>query len=153
MGIIKLFEDFKKWHSLSGIVLLLEDKILLVHPRKFRKNDKKWSIPKGHVEGGSDLVSALKELKEETGITISSDPLYEFNYDYVKNKAKKDLKVFVYRFTRDDIGKYLKKAKKREKIRGSLFNKKEIYQARFFTIDEAEIHLEKKIRGLLGHLK
>jgi|GEM_PF-6994175 len=154
MRIIKiLFEYFKKCQSLSGIVLLLEDKILLVQPRKFRKHDKKWSIPKGHVESGNYLESALNELKEETGITISSDPLYEFNYEYVKNKAKKDLKVFVYRLTKDDIGKYLKKTKKIEKIRGSLFNNNEIYQSRFFTIEEAEIHLEKKLRGLLKNLK
>ena len=54
-----------KYHNLSGIALIVEDKILLVHPRKHKDIETKWSLPKGHIEGKDSLDSALKELKEE----------------------------------------------------------------------------------------
>ena len=50
MDRIKLYEEFRKIrksdfmvHSLSGIAVIVEDRILLVHPKKFKKDADKWS--------------------------------------------------------------------------------------------------------------
>ena len=37
-------------HKLSGVVLIYNNKMLLVRPKKFRRKMRKWSIPKGHIE-------------------------------------------------------------------------------------------------------
>ena len=37
-------------HKLSGVVLIYNNKILLVRPKKFKRKMRKWSIPKGHIE-------------------------------------------------------------------------------------------------------
>lgn len=56
-----------------------------------------WSFPKGHVEDGETPVeTALRELKEETGITdvslIGSAPLFHEEYKIIRNLGEK-LKV------------------------------------------------------------
>lgn len=51
--------------------------VLLVHPGGpfwAHKDDGAWSIPKGEVNPGEDLlVAARRELAEETGITVDGD--------------------------------------------------------------------------------
>ncbi len=51
------------------ICISASNKVLLV---KGRKGEKKWSFPKGHREtyDTSPLLCALRELKEETGLTL-----------------------------------------------------------------------------------
>lgn len=50
------------------------------------KHARRWDIPKGHVEDGeSDIVCALRELVEETGIReeqIEIDPEFRFENTY-----------------------------------------------------------------------
>ena len=73
---IELFEAFKgkkmrdpNLHTLSGIALIVEDKILLVHAKKYAGQNNKWSIPKGHIEEGeTPEEAAIREVAEETGI-------------------------------------------------------------------------------------
>lgn len=46
----------------------------------------RWDLPKGHLDPGeTELTCALRELREETGITqpnIRLDPDFRFVYDY-----------------------------------------------------------------------
>ena len=51
-----------------GVVLLNSNKVLLLqHPDTTTSGH--WDFPKGHVEKGEDEIqTALRELKEETGI-------------------------------------------------------------------------------------
>jgi len=54
----------------SGLVVIQNNKILLVHPTNspWRKT---YSIPKGHLKKDEDILdAAIRETKEETGITI-----------------------------------------------------------------------------------
>lgn len=55
----------------SGLVIIQDHKLLLVHP----KNASWWhtySIPKGEVNEGEELMdAAIRETKEETGLEFS----------------------------------------------------------------------------------
>ncbi len=72
------------------------EKLLVCHPTHSRWNN--WSIPKGLMEGGEDILSVcLRELKEETGIdvnkinVISQHPLPSRKYQ----KQNKSLESFL----------------------------------------------------------
>lgn len=58
-------------------------------------NSGHWSFPKGHMESGeSETQTALREIKEETGIDVIVDPTFRETVSY---SPKKDTqKVVVY---------------------------------------------------------
>jgi 8-oxo-dGTP pyrophosphatase MutT (NUDIX family) len=108
---IRLFEKFvkvkkAKIHSLSGIALVVDGKMLVVLAKKHSTQNNKWSIPKGHIEGES-LSSALKELEEETGIILDKEYSEAKNIKYNKAGAKKDMNIYVYYKDKEDIQEYL----------------------------------------------
>jgi 8-oxo-dGTP pyrophosphatase MutT (NUDIX family) len=77
---IKTFSNFlneKKKHSDgAGIAIVYDSKILLVHPANGSWVKPIMGIPKGGIEEGEDLMeAALRELHEETGITLSPDKI------------------------------------------------------------------------------
>ena len=151
MRYISLYEKFKssekETHKLSGIVILIEDRILLVNPRKYRKIDDRWSIPKGHVVGDI-LQSALKELKEETGIDIHKNYETKIKLNYSKGGNKKKLTTYLYRLNKEDVDRYLKGWD----IKKSHFDQKEIYEAKFFKLDKAYKKVEDKQIKLLDKI-
>jgi 8-oxo-dGTP pyrophosphatase MutT (NUDIX family) len=140
-----------KYHNLSGIALIVEDKILLVHPRKHKDVETKWSLPKGHIEGKDSLDSALKELKEETGIEIfNKDYEQIINFEYTKSNTLKLLDVYVYRLTTNDILKYLKSDWQIEK---KWYNTKEIWKCKFFDIESAKNKIEIEMIELIDEIE
>lgn len=58
-------------------------------------NSGHWSFPKGHVEGNeTELETAQREIKEETGIDVILDPTFRETVSY---SPKKDThKIVVY---------------------------------------------------------
>jgi 8-oxo-dGTP pyrophosphatase MutT (NUDIX family) len=55
----------------AGVALLFDNKILLVHPTNSGWQRATCGIPKGGIEEGEDpFDAALRELSEETGISI-----------------------------------------------------------------------------------
>jgi len=70
--------------------------VLLVHPGGpfwAEKNEAAWSIPKGLVDPGEDHLDAAKrELFEETGVTLSSEPRLLGTY---KQPGSKSVEVWV----------------------------------------------------------
>ena len=53
-----------------------------------------YDIPKGHKEEGeSTLEAALRELKEETGITLTNEKIYDCGI--FKYLAQKDLYIYI----------------------------------------------------------
>ena len=47
-----LLNEFKEQiQELSGFMILVNNKVLLVKPKKFKGMEHKWSIPKGKLEG------------------------------------------------------------------------------------------------------
>lgn len=96
--------------------------ILLV----YETNSQCWSIPKGHMEAGeSEIQTALRELKEETGLTAILDTNRIASVEYsISNFAKKEVVFYlgevigtpqvredeIVKFkwvTADELGKYL----------------------------------------------
>lgn len=139
----------KKKHYLSGVVLLIDNRILLVHAKKHKKNPNKWSIPKGHIEG-SPLESALKELEEETGIILDKKFNYKFDIKYKASK-KKFLRVFVYEKSLEDVSDYIKdNFKIKNKIKKEI--DKEIFKVKFFDLNNAKKVLQKGQRKIFNKL-
>lgn len=134
---LDLFEAFKGkkmrdpiLHTLSGIALIVEDKILLVHAKKYAGQNNKWSIPKGHIEGDS-LGSALKELEEETGIHLNKEYDDMITFDYVKGGVDKIMDVYVYYRDKSEFSEYLD----RWTIKPQYYDTGEIIGAKFFDLN------------------
>lgn len=58
-----------------------------------------WSFPKGHVEPGeTEVETALREIKEETGIDVIIDPSFREVISYSPKKdTQKDVIYFIAR--------------------------------------------------------
>jgi ADP-ribose pyrophosphatase YjhB (NUDIX family) len=72
----------------AGLVIIQEGAILLGHP-----TGQKWwgtySIPKGHVESGEDLLeAAIRETREEIGISINEEDIEDTEPLYIDYKDK-----------------------------------------------------------------
>jgi predicted NUDIX family NTP pyrophosphohydrolase len=75
-------------------------KVFLVHPGGpfwAGKNEKAWDFPKGEVEEGESdlLVVGIRELKEETGIDVSSRKREEFiSLGSIRRKDGKEIHLW-----------------------------------------------------------
>jgi len=144
---LRLFEKFKpkrrnKIHTLSGVALIVDGRLLLVQAKKYLGQDNMWSIPKGHIEGDS-LESALKELEEETGIHLDKnyDEMVEVNYK--KGGVSKLMDVYVYYRGKNDLLQYLKGWT----IKPEFYDPNEIITAKFFN------HLNCKKKMYIGMIE
>ena len=86
----------KKEKSCGAIVFYLKDnkeQILLIK----HSNSGHWSFPKGHVEAGeTEVETAVREIKEETGVSVNIDTRFR---EVVTYSPKKDvIKDVVYFF-------------------------------------------------------
>ena len=90
----------KKEKSCGAIVFYLKDnkeQILLIK----HSNSGHWSFPKGHVEAEeTEVKTAVREIKEETGVSVNIDTLFR---EVVTYSPKKDvIKDVVYFFATTD---------------------------------------------------
>jgi ADP-ribose pyrophosphatase YjhB (NUDIX family) len=91
-------------YSAPGISVLLlpisEGKIFLIKRANTGWEDGKWSIPGGRVEIGYGIKqTALKELKEETGIELQEKDLRLVHIEYIKDRFIN----FFFSFTPSDL--------------------------------------------------
>jgi len=151
--------EFKKYqekevksHKLSGVVLICNNKILLVRPKKFKKKEKKWSIPKGHIEDDmSKIKTAITELREEAGIKIAKKQINssdKFVIEYQKSGVNKNLTCYVVDIEYIDIN-----IKLVNDMILKNFLKNEIVEAGFFTKKAAEELIEDNQLDILKILK
>ena len=138
-------------HNLSGVILIYNNKILLVRPKKFRRQMRKWSIPKGHIEDKmSKIKTALHELKEESRIKLSKSTLKKaekFKIKYFKAGFDKKLTCYVVNITKEEMNIRLFN----DMILGN-FLKGETVEAGFFNKEDAEKIIERHQRELLKYL-
>ena len=102
----KVYLREKKKDELAGVLVIFKNKILLVKPKKFKSQKKKWSIPKGHVENDDVLQTALDELVEESRLKLSAEVLKSSPVDkliYKKNGIKKILTYYIVKIKKKDL--------------------------------------------------
>jgi 8-oxo-dGTP pyrophosphatase MutT (NUDIX family) len=130
----------------AGLVIIYDDKILLVHP-----TGSKWwgtySIPKGHIEEGEDhLEAAIRETEEETGLKISEYQTNPENEGYIN-----------YRDEHGNLYKriyfYVIRLKNSINIDKSKLQKEEVDWIGFLTKEEAEKRIFWRFKSLLKLLK
>lgn len=152
MIFVKTFETFEKEHELSGVVLILDNKILLVNAKKHENENNKWSIPKGHIENDmSELTTAVEELSEEANIDLPFSKFQDAEkgeLHYYKNNIKKFLVYFIVKIRKTDIDFKLYN----DMILKYYLNKKEIAEAGFFSKQDAQELLDKFQLPVLNHL-
>jgi len=138
-------------HYLSGVILIYNNKILLVRPKKFKKSMRKWSIPKGHIEGKLNKIeTALKELREESRIELKKKKLKgseRMILNYSKAGANKRLTCYIVKVDRDEINVRLFN----DMILGN-FLKGETVEAGFFSKEDAKRIIERHQLELLKFL-
>jgi predicted NUDIX family NTP pyrophosphohydrolase len=82
----------------AGLAIILRDKILMGHPNG-NSWVKSYSIPKGLVDDGENILNAaIRETEEEIGVTIKSSQITKgpYRFDYPKSKfGKKQLYFFI----------------------------------------------------------
>jgi len=142
----------QKNHILSGVVLICDNKILLVKPKKFKNDDNKWSIPKGHVvDNMSKIKTAIIELKEESRIKLKKRYINSSNkviLNYNKSGFNKIMTCYIVYIEYEDINVKLVNDMILKK-----FSKNEIIEAGFFSLKDAEYRIEKDQISLLKFLK
>lgn len=73
-----------------GVKILLKNKegkflVLKRNPEKYSTVHKLWDMPGGRIDPGSTLLENLnRELKEETGLTLSSEPRLIYAQDILR---------------------------------------------------------------------
>lgn len=142
----------EKVHKLSGVVLIYNNKILLVRPKKFRRQMSKWSIPKGHIENKmGKMKTALHELQEESMIKLKKSIIKSsdrYVIRYFKAGANKILTCYVVNIEQDQLNVRLFN----DMILGN-FLKNETVEAGFFSKDDAAQIIEKYQLELLKFLE
>lgn len=78
-------EGFDPKFEIVGVFCEHEGKILLLHRNDNKPQGNTWGVPAGKVEDGEDITHAiLRELEQETGISIDPDQLKYFTKLYVR---------------------------------------------------------------------
>lgn len=96
----------KKDYSCGVVPLFKNDngeyEILLIHQISYRgKNDRFWTLPKGHPEEGEEIEESVRrELKEETGVTdveLEMDTAFTSQYSFMHEgvKIEKTVEYFI----------------------------------------------------------
>jgi len=146
-----LITESRKVHNLSGVILIYNNKILLVRPKKFRRRSKKWSIPKGHIENKmTELETALHELQEESRIKLKKRHLKDnekITISYFKSGVTKSLTCFIVKIEKEEINVRLFN----DMILGDLLSG-ETVEAGFFSKEDAMDIIERQQLELLVYL-
>jgi ADP-ribose pyrophosphatase YjhB (NUDIX family) len=82
----------------AGLLIINDNKILLCHPTR-GPWDRSYSIPKGNIEKGESILdAAIRETKEEVGLSINKDFVDEDKMEVIeyKNKKGKNYKLVYY---------------------------------------------------------
>ena len=145
-----LFEYLDTVQRLSGVLIIVDDKLLMVKARKFKEESEKWSIPKGKIDKmSSSPDNALKELEEETGIKLPKNALdnAEKTKVYYKKSGKiKELVTFIVRLKKEDLNVDMNK---KWEVSKKYFDTDEVYKAKFFSKKKAIKKIETGQMSLL----
>ena len=129
----------------AGLVIIADNKILLCHP-----TGQKWfgsySIPKGHLEDGEDLLeAAIRETYEELGLKFEINQIEPNSEGYINYRDENgELYKRVYF--------YIIELEKPIDIDKNKLQKEEIDWAGFLNKEEAEKRIFWRFKPLLNYL-
>lgn len=138
-------EQSNKLELSAGLAIIQNGTILLGHP-KGQKWYGTYSIPKGHVEEGEDLLeAAIRETREEVGLTIDPEDILfsEPNFIDYKDKSGNVFKRVYY---------FIVKPKSIIKQSAIHPDKKEIDWAGFILKDTAINRIFWRLKPILDHI-
>jgi ADP-ribose pyrophosphatase YjhB (NUDIX family) len=140
-----LLTEKKQLELSSGLAIIQRGAILLAHP-KGQKWYGTYSIPKGHVEEGEDLLeAAIRETREEIGLTIDPEDVLFPEPHFIDYKDKSgQLYKRVYYFIVNPS----------DPIKQSAINpdNSEIDWAGFILKDAAEARIFWRLKPVLDHI-
>jgi predicted NUDIX family NTP pyrophosphohydrolase len=143
---VKNFNDYlnESWKDIesgsrkdaAGVAIKYNNKVLLVHPTGASWKKSALGIPKGGIEKGEDPIdAAVRELREETGISIDKsrlDPDPEVIHVYKGNSL--DWQLIYFNMNINDLSEI---GMKDLKVSNKNLQLEEIDWAGFVEIDEA----------------
>lgn len=120
----------------AGIVLLYNNKILLIHPTNSSWVTGTCGIPKGKLEKGEDpFDGAIREFAEETGIVLTQDQISKEPYNIVFYNGTKKIGQLIYFICKiDDLSEI---GITSEKLSSSQLQLSEVDWGKFVGRDEA----------------
>jgi ADP-ribose pyrophosphatase YjhB (NUDIX family) len=140
-----LLNEANRLELSAGLVIVQKGAILLCHPA-----GQKWwgtySIPKGHVEEGEDLIdAAIRETKEEIGIIIDRKDIIGKKPKFVDYKDQKGLlykRVYYFLANPTDL----------IKTEAIIPDKKEVDWAGFIMPDKAMYRILWRLKPVLSYI-
>lgn len=128
----------------AGILIIQGNKMLVCHPTNHKWVDS-YSIPKGEIDEGEDLVdAAIRETFEEVGILVPRSEIEnEEPYSVDKANGRKRLYYYIVRFP---DGKYP------DRLPKAMLQLDEIDWAGFEEKDEAYKRLHPFMKPLTKHI-
>ena len=141
-----LLVEQKRLELSAGLAIIQKESILLGHP-KGQKWYGTYSIPKGHVEEGEDLLeAAIRETREEIGITVDLEDIISKEPEFIDYIDKGgNLYKRVYYFLVNP-----KTPIKQSAIRP---DKSEIDWAGFILKDAAQARIFWRLKPILDHIE
>jgi ADP-ribose pyrophosphatase YjhB (NUDIX family) len=141
-----VLEQKNKIQLSSGLAIIQQGSILLGHP-KGQKWYGTYSIPKGQVEEGEDLLeAAIRETREEVGLTIDPEDVLFGDPNFIDYKDEKgNVYKKVYYFI----------VNPKDPIKQSAINpdKSEIDWAGFILKDAADARIFWRLKPILDHIE
>lgn len=81
-----------RYEKSCGAIIVKNNKVLLI-----QQNDGFYGFPKGHMENNeTEIATAIREVKEETNISILINPQYRYFLSYiVRSTINKEVVYFL----------------------------------------------------------
>ena len=144
--------------SAACVIMDIETlKILGVHstkewPRKSHNDEGPWGLPKGQIDDGETSEEAvIREVKEEVGIDIDASKLKHIGI--VKYLPVKDLDLFIYNVSSDELNEILSSAKCESMFENKNgYEQPEVDDYKLCSINELGKRYQQAIKSKLGEI-